>query len=75
MSSRIFLSPPHMGGQELGFVHEVFKSNYIAPVGVQLELFEKDFARQVGAKYAVAVCLWYCCITPSLALCWCWGRG
>ena len=55
MSHRIFLSPPHMGGQELGFVHEAFKSNYIAPVGVQLELFEREFAHQVGAKYAVAV--------------------
>jgi hypothetical protein len=30
MSNRIFLSPPHMGGEELDFVHEAFASNYIA---------------------------------------------
>jgi pyridoxal phosphate-dependent aminotransferase EpsN len=30
---RIFLSPPHMSGNELNFVKEAFDSNYIAPVG------------------------------------------
>lgn len=44
-----------MGGQELDFVHEAFASNYIAPVGPQVERFEREFAALVGAKYAVAV--------------------
>ncbi len=52
---RIFLSPPHMGGRELEFVKQAFDANYIAPVGPQLNSFEKAFAEKVGARYAVAV--------------------
>ena len=54
-NNRIFLSAPHMGGQELDFVHEAFASNYIAPLGPQVDAFEKEFARAVGAKYATAL--------------------
>ena len=52
---RIFLSPPHMGGEELQFVHEAFASNYIAPLGPQVDAFEQEFAEKVGAKYALAL--------------------
>lgn len=55
MNNRIFLSPPHMGGEELGLVHEAFASNYIAPVGRKVEVFEEEFAQIVGARYAAAV--------------------
>lgn len=55
MNKRIFLSAPHMGGEELDFVHDAFLSNYIAPVGPQLNAFEEEFAKEVGAGYAVAV--------------------
>ncbi|MCI5115559.1 MAG: DegT/DnrJ/EryC1/StrS aminotransferase family protein, partial [Candidatus Electrothrix sp. AX1] len=55
MNKRIFLSAPHMGGQELNFIHEAFASNYIAPVGPQIDAFEQEFAETVGAKYAAAV--------------------
>jgi len=55
MNKRIFLSAPHMGGEELDFVRDAFESNYIAPVGPQLNAFEEEFAKEVGAKYAVAV--------------------
>jgi dTDP-4-amino-4,6-dideoxygalactose transaminase len=43
MPDRIFLSPPHMGGQELRFVHEAFESNYIAPLGPMVDAFEREF--------------------------------
>jgi dTDP-4-amino-4,6-dideoxygalactose transaminase len=49
MNKRIFLSPPHKGWQELEFVHEAFASNYIAPIGPQVEAFEREFAEMVGA--------------------------
>lgn len=52
---RIFLSAPHMGGEELDFVREAFRSNYIAPVGPQIESFESEFAEKVGVGYAAAV--------------------
>jgi pyridoxal phosphate-dependent aminotransferase EpsN len=52
---RIFLSPPHMGGMELEFVQKAFASNYIAPVGPQVDAFEEEFCEKIGAQYAVAV--------------------
>ncbi|EAI4579885.1 UDP-N-acetylbacillosamine transaminase [Campylobacter coli] len=45
---RFFLSPPHMGGNELKYIEEVFKSNYIAPLGKFVNRFEesvKDYAQ------------------------------
>lgn len=52
---RIFLSPPHMGGEELHFIEAAFESNYIAPVGPMVDAFEREFARYIGVPYAVAV--------------------
>jgi dTDP-4-amino-4,6-dideoxygalactose transaminase len=37
------------------FVQEAFKSNYIAPLGPQVDAFEKEFAEYVGIKYCVAL--------------------
>jgi pyridoxal phosphate-dependent aminotransferase EpsN len=45
---RIFLSPPHMGGEELRYIQEAFESNYIAPLGPQVDAFEREFAEYVG---------------------------
>ncbi|EAH6416522.1 UDP-N-acetylbacillosamine transaminase [Campylobacter coli] len=45
---RFFLSSPHMGGNELKYIEEVFKSNYIAPLGEFVNRFEesvKDYAQ------------------------------
>ncbi len=55
MPKRIFLSPPHMGGEELRFVQEAFESNYIAPLGPQVDAFEREFAERTGLQHAVAV--------------------
>ena len=52
---RIFLSPPHRGGEELRFVNEAFESNYIAPLGPMVDAFEKDFCERTGISNAVAV--------------------
>jgi len=52
---RIFLSPPHIGGRELGFVHQAFESNYIAPLGPQVDEFEKAFAAYTGIPHCVAL--------------------
>lgn len=53
---RIFLSPPHMGGEEVHFVQEAFKGNYIAPLGPMVDTFEQEFCEKIGIPYAVAVC-------------------
>ena len=54
-NKRIFLSPPHMGGQELEFVKQAFESNYIAPLGPHVDTFEKEFSEIVGIRHAAAV--------------------
>lgn len=52
---RIYLSPPHLEGQELGLVQEVFASNWIAPLGPHVDRFEREFAARIGLKHAVAL--------------------
>ena len=53
---RIYLSPPHMSGEELRLVEEVFASNWIAPAGPDIEAFEREFRETVGARHAAALC-------------------
>ena len=53
--NRIYLSPPHMGGHELNYVHKAFEDNYIAPAGPNLEGFERELCEMTGAPYALAV--------------------
>jgi dTDP-4-amino-4,6-dideoxygalactose transaminase len=52
---RIFLSPPHMGGEEIRFVKDAFTSNYIAPLGPQVDAFENEFSQYVGMGNSAAV--------------------
>ncbi|MBW1707909.1 MAG: aminotransferase class I/II-fold pyridoxal phosphate-dependent enzyme [Deltaproteobacteria bacterium] len=54
-TKRIFLSPPHMDGGELRFIREAFESNYIAPLGPQVDAFEREFAEYTGIRHCVAV--------------------
>ena len=55
MNRRIFLSPPHMSGNEQRYIDEAFESNYIAPLGPQVDAFEKEFAEKIGISHAVAL--------------------
>lgn len=55
MNPRIFLSPPHMGGNEQTYINEAFQSNYIAPLGHNVDLFEQQIKEFTGAKYALAL--------------------
>jgi len=52
---RIFLSPPHMGNNELKYIGDAFESNYIAPVGKNLNDFEQSIKDFSGAKHSLAV--------------------
>ncbi len=53
---RIYLSPPHMSGQEQTYINEVFESNYIAPLGAFVDRFEESIKGYTGAENAVALC-------------------
>ena len=55
MSKRVFLSAPHMGGNELQYIQEVFESNYIAPLGEFVNKFEKSICEYTKTPYALAV--------------------
>ncbi|MFO7870485.1 MAG: aminotransferase class I/II-fold pyridoxal phosphate-dependent enzyme [Kiritimatiellia bacterium] len=52
---RIFLSPPHMGEEELEFVKQAFDSNYIAPLGPMVDAFEREFAERIGIPHTLAL--------------------
>ncbi len=55
MNNRIFLSAPHMGGNEIKYIQEAFDANYIAPIGEQITKFEEAIKSFTGAKHAVAL--------------------
>ncbi|MBA4135877.1 MAG: pyridoxal phosphate-dependent aminotransferase [Opitutus sp.] len=55
MKTRIYLSSPHMGPDELGLVQETFASNWIAPVGPQVDAFEQELAARAGTKSAAVL--------------------
>lgn len=46
--SKIWLSSPHMGGNEQKFVQEAFDTNWIAPLGPNVNGFEKDIENYLG---------------------------
>ncbi len=52
---RLYLSPPHMGDQEMGLLREAFESNWIAPLGPHVDAFERECAAVVGVPYAAAL--------------------
>ena len=54
-NNRIFLSSPHMGGLEREFVKEAFDTNWIAPLGPNVNEFEKELAEYVGVKSAAVL--------------------
>jgi len=49
MTSRIYLSSPHMGEEEIKFIHEAFATNWIAPLGPHVTAFEQELANYTGA--------------------------
>lgn len=55
MNKRIYLSPPHMSGYEQQFVLETFASNWIAPLGPQVDEFERELAEYAGTRGAAAL--------------------
>lgn len=52
---RIYLSPPHIGDQEKRFVEQAFTTNWIAPLGPNVDQFEQEFAAKIGVSHAAAL--------------------
>jgi UDP-N-acetylbacillosamine transaminase len=55
MNKRLFLSAPHMSGNELKYIEKVFESNYIAPLGEYVNKFEDSIKEYTSAQNALAV--------------------
>ena len=74
MDKRIYLCLAHMSGKEMGFIQEAFDTNWVVPLGPNVNAFEQELEHFVGQnKKVVALsagrqrCTW---------LCWLWsGAG
>jgi dTDP-4-amino-4,6-dideoxygalactose transaminase len=56
-NKKIFLSSPHMSaeGYERKYIQKAFDTNWIAPLGPNVDEFEREFAAAIGAKHAAAL--------------------
>ena len=55
MNNKIWLSSPNMGGTEEGFVKEAFNKNWVAPIGPNIDGFEKDICNYNNINHAAAL--------------------
>ena len=68
MKKKIYLCSPHMGGGEMKYVQEAFDSNWIAPLGPNVDAFEKGLSDAVGARHVAALSSGTAAIHLSLIL-------
>jgi len=52
---KIWLSSPHMGGKEIEYVQQAFDSNWIAPLGPNVNGFEQDICNYTGIAHTAAL--------------------
>jgi dTDP-4-amino-4,6-dideoxygalactose transaminase len=53
--NKIWLSAPHMGGSELKYIQEAFDSNWIAPIGSNIDGFEQSLEAYLGSHHVAAL--------------------
>ncbi|RLS66617.1 MAG: pyridoxal phosphate-dependent aminotransferase [Planctomycetota bacterium] len=58
----ILLSPPHLSGEEKRFVDEAFRTNWIAPLGPNVDGFEREMSEHLGVAQGARLA---CCATSS----------
>ncbi len=54
-TQKIWLSSPHMGDHEMKYVQEAYSTNWVAPLGPNVDGFEMDIQRFTGSKHAAAL--------------------
>lgn len=52
---KIYLSSPTMHGEEMQFIQEAFDTNWVAPLGKNVDEFEREVAAYVGVNHGVAL--------------------
>ena len=55
LDSQVLLSTPHLGADEMAFIEEAFRTNWVAPLGPNVDAFESELAAHVGVGYAAAL--------------------
>lgn len=55
VKEKVYLSSPHMSGEEIKYIKEAFNTNWIAPLGPNVDSFEKEVADMVKVRGAVAL--------------------
>ena len=54
-SSKVWLSSPTMHGEEIEYITEAYKTNWMSTVGENINQVEKGVCQKIGCKYAVAL--------------------
>jgi dTDP-4-amino-4,6-dideoxygalactose transaminase len=54
-NQKIYLASPTMNGYEKKYIDEAFATNWIAPLGPNVNEFEKELAAYVGSSHAAAL--------------------
>ena len=55
MKTKIWLSSPHMSGNEMKYINDAFKTNWIAPLGPNVTAFENELAEYLNIKHVAAL--------------------
>lgn len=55
MNKRIYLSPPHMSGDEQKYIEEAFEQNWIAPLGPNVDGFEKEIGQFLSIDHVAVL--------------------
>jgi dTDP-4-amino-4,6-dideoxygalactose transaminase len=53
--SKIWLTSPHMGGREMRYIKEAYDSNWVAPLGPNIDKFEIDIQNYTGSQHCAAL--------------------
>jgi dTDP-4-amino-4,6-dideoxygalactose transaminase len=68
LDAKILLSTPHLGDLEMEYVEEAFRTNWVAPLGPNVDAFERELASYVGIDHAAALSSGTAAIHLALAL-------
>ncbi len=55
MNKKIWLSTPHMGSSEAEYINQAFNTNWIAPLGPNVDGFERDICNFTESDYSTAL--------------------
>lgn len=55
MEKRIWLSPPHLSGDEIKYIQQAFNDNWVAPAGPFIDKFEENLCNYLNCHHATAL--------------------